>query len=87
MKRIENANTFEDKASKMTLRDYFDSMPKSKWMAPRRDFISEVSRRCEVNATTVTNWISGRSYPQKSSYYNILSEITGIEPQDLFKSE
>lgn len=75
-----NPNTFEGNENQMTFSDYYNAIP----TFPKRDFVKEVCRRCEVNENTVYNWTANRSKPQKASHYRILSEITGIAPEMLF---
>lgn len=87
MKSTDNTNTFGANSPQMTLKDYYESIPESRWETPRRKFIEQVKERCEVAESTVTNWISGRAKPQKPSYYTALSEITGIPVDNLFPEE
>lgn len=75
-----NTSTFEVKDKKITLKSYFDSLAPSE----KRPFIRKICDLCEVSEITPYNWISGRNKPVKSSYYRILSEITGIEEKSLF---
>ncbi|ROT19636.1 hypothetical protein EEL53_10355 [Muribaculaceae bacterium Isolate-114 (HZI)] len=84
MKSIENSNAFEANTSQMTLKDYYESIPESRWETPRRKFVEQIKERCEVTDSTVINWISGRAKPQKSSHYVALAEITGIPVENLF---
>lgn len=72
-----------DKEGKMTLTDYYQSIPDRR-ATPRSRFLKEICRKCEVEMSTARNWVSGRNLPQKESYYKILSEMTGIAPEDLF---
>ena len=80
MKSISKTNTLEGKKDEMTFMDYYSNIPSF----PKKDFVRTVCDRCEVNENTVYNWVSGRSKPQKASNYRILSEITGIAPENLF---
>ena len=73
-------STLEVKDEKITLRSYFDSLAPSE----KRPFIRKICELCEVSEITPYNWISGRNKPVKSSYYRILSEVTGIEERYLF---
>ena len=82
MKSIEKTNTSDVGKGKITFKDYYDSLPS--FVTPKKEFIDEICRRCEVNESTVRNWVALRSRPQKESHYLILSELTGIEPENLF---
>ena len=82
MKSIEKTNTLDVGEGKITFKDYYDSLPS--FITPKKEFIDEICRQCEVSENTVRNWIAGRVRPQKDSYYLILSELTGIDPENLF---
>ena len=85
MKSIENSNTSEKTEKKMTLMDYYDSLSSERIeMTERSQFISLICEELEVSRFTVLNWIAGRSFPQKASYYTKLSELTGIPQDQLF---
>ena len=73
-------NTLEGKEREMTFSDYYNSIP----LFPRKTFVDEVCKRCDVSENTVYNWLGNRSKPQKVAYYHILSEMTGIAPENLF---
>lgn len=80
---MEKPNTFEAQDGKMTLMDYYQSIPKY----PKQDFIKEICKRCDVNENTVRNWLAGRNLPQKASYLRTLSEMTGIPEENLFERD
>lgn len=82
MKSINNTNISEKGKNEITFAGYYESIP----TYPKRNFIKEVCKRCEVSRQTVENWATGRSKPQKRSHYIILSELTGIAPEKLFES-
>lgn len=81
MKSINNTNISGTGKNEMTFTDYYESIP----TYPKKNFIEEVCKRCDVARKTVENWIAGRSKPQKHSHYLILSELTGIAPDKLFE--
>lgn len=83
MKTTENANPALEKAVKMTLRDYYESLPAPSH--PKKDFMCEVCARCHVNMNTVINWIRHNMKPKDPRHIEILSEVTGIAPEDLWK--
>ncbi len=66
----------------MTLADYYDGIPA--FNTPKKEFIDEICKRCEVNENTARNWVANRVRPQKKSHYRILSELTGIPEENLF---
>ena len=70
------------KLEKMTLKCYFDSIPK--YTSPRKDFISEVAHKCGVTEQTVRNWCIYGIKPSDYKYLKVLSEVTGIGVNDLF---
>ena len=83
MKSISKTKTSEGKEKIMTFSDYYENIPSF----PKKTFIDEVCKRCEVNENTVRNWVFNRSKPQKVSHYSILSEITGIPAEQLFPDD
>lgn len=83
METIQTSNTFEKKTQKLTLKGYYQRLPFRS--APKYDFITEVSRRCKVTEQTVRNWILYGMKPQQHIHIEILSELTGINEEDLWK--
>lgn len=67
----------------MTLKSYFSRLPKRK--SPRKEFISEISARCGVSEQTVRNWCIYGMKPQNFMHVKILSEVTGIKEDELWK--
>lgn len=83
MENIQTPNTFEEKSQKMTLKGYYLSLPLRS--APRLDFLNEIVRRCNVRVQTVRNWVLYGMKPQQHIHRKILSEVTGIKEEDLWK--
>jgi len=67
----------------MTLKGYYDSLPQPD--NPRRSFILSIMQRLNVVESTVFNWLSGRSRPSDPKHIAVLSELTGIKPEDLWE--
>lgn len=83
MKNDSSPNINGEKKVKMTLKDYYSSLPKRK--SPRKEFVQEVSARCGVSEQTVRNWCIYGMLPQDFRHVKVLSEITGIKEEDLWK--
>ena len=73
----------ERKIRKMTLKGYFAALPLHN--SPRKDFIKEVSGRCGVSEQTVRNWCLYGIKPQNFMHVKVLSEMTGIQEEDLWQ--
>lgn len=84
MKNQSSPNTNGEKRKKMTIKDYYSSLPKRK--SPRKEFIQEVCSRCGVTEQTVRNWCIYGMKPQDFRHVKVLSEITGIAEEDLWMS-
>lgn len=84
MKSIEKANTSEHQKSKMTLRDYYKSLPDANTIAPRKALIRRISERCEVPESTARSWLIYNIRPRDSRAIEILSEETGIAPDNMW---
>lgn len=83
MENIQSSNTFEENSQKITLKGYYQRLPLR--TAPRYDFIREVAKRCKVREQTVRNWILYGMKPQQHIHVEILSKLTGINEEDLWK--
>ena len=83
MENNQPSNTFVQKVENMTLKGYYKRLPLRS--APRNDFIKEVARECHVTLQTVRNWILYGIKPQQRCHINILSELTGIKEENLWK--
>lgn len=66
----------------MTLRGYYKSLPDPTF--PKKDFILEIATKCHVTLATANNWIKYGIKPNKPEHIRILSEITGIAPENLW---
>jgi len=73
----------DDKVEKMTLRGYYNSLPHASY--PKTAFINAVVQRCNVSVVTVRNWIRLGMRPSNPEHIRILSEMTGIAKNDLWK--
>jgi len=66
---------------------YYTNLSKGK---EKNDFIAEVMQKCRVGYPTVCSWIKSPSLDghrnPKAVYRPILSEITGIKEEKLFKN-
>lgn len=67
----------------MTLKEYYDSLPPR--VSPKTDFVKEICQKCGVAALTVRNWISGFYVPESQANREIISQVTGIPEDELFK--
>ena len=76
-------NKKHEESRKMTLKDYYDSLPKAS--CPKSDFIMSVANECGVTYNTVCNWIRGAYQPTKEHYVEVLSKHTGIPKEELWK--
>lgn len=67
----------------MTLKDYFKSLPVRE--TPRKALVDEIVRRCGVTQQTARNWCIYGIKPRDFRHVRILSEITGIGEDELWK--
>lgn len=74
-----------EKEQKMTLRSYYEGLERP--TPPKKEFIKRVAEMCMVDPYTVRLWITGKAKPSKEEYYNVLSEVTGIDKDKLFDNE
>lgn len=82
MKNIQSSNDLGQKSEKMTLKDYYNSLPDP--VAPKSDFLREVSERCGVTITTVRNWCIYGMKPNSYKAVKVLEELTGISEEELW---
>ena len=82
MKKDKETTHEEEKNSKITLKGYYESLPKRK--SPRKEFVDEVASRCGVSEQTVRNWCIYGMKPQDFKHVKILAEITGIKEEELW---
>ena len=86
MKSIEKTNTSEAKKDRMTLLDYFKSLPETNIVAPRRKMLNRIAKRCNVPVTTARSWFVYGIRPTKNREHvlAVLQEETGIAPEDMW---
>ena len=82
MESINTPKDFVDNSQKLTLKGYYQGLPLR--MAPRHEFIAEVTKRCRVTEQTVRNWILYGMKPQQQIHRDILCKLTGIKEEDLW---
>lgn len=82
MESINNTNTLPEKGHIMTLRGYYKNLPEPTY--PKREFIQEIAIRCNVTLATANNWVKYGIKPSNPEHVRILSEITGIAPENLW---
>lgn len=88
MKSIGNVNTSLDKKEKITLRDYYKSLPEANEIAPRKLLVKRIAERCNVPESTARSWFAFGVKPRdnKDQVIAILSEETGIDPKDMWEN-
>ena len=81
------ANTSIDKNPKMTLRDYYRSLPDATTCAPRKELIERLAERCEVPVSTARSWLLYGNQPRENRDFviSVLAEETGIAPEDMWE--
>ena len=86
MKSTEKTNASTVKKGKMTLRDYFLSLPETNIVAPRRKLINSIAKQCNVPMTTVRSWFVYGIKPRENRDHVIavLAKETGISPEDMW---
>ncbi len=84
MKSIEKTSTSDCQKSKMTLMDYFYSLPEVNRIAPRKRLLERVSEKCGVPQTTVRSWFAYGIKPRDPKMIEILAEETGISPENMW---
>lgn len=83
MKDQQTPKDFKENPPTMTLKGYYQSLPLRN--APRYNFLTEVAKRCKVTEQTVRNWVLYGVKPQQQVHIEILSEMTGIKKENLWK--
>lgn len=83
MNDSQTSKDFKENPQRMTLKGYYKSLPLRN--APRYDFVTEVAKRCKVTEQTVRNWVLYGVKPQQRIHIKVLSELTGIQEEDLWK--
>ena len=82
MENANNSNTLLEKSKSMTLKGYYNRLPEPTF--PKKDFVKEVADKCNVTQTTARNWIRYGIKPNDPEHIRILSQITGISPENLW---
>lgn len=83
MKSNRTTNSFERKVKKMTLEDYYNGLPEANY--PKTEFVNQIVQKCNVSSATAHNWIHGKTKPLDQKHVEMLSEITGIPKEMLWK--
>ena len=83
MKNNEKTNISSKNCSKLTLKDYYSALPEAS--CPKTEFMNEVAKKCGVSLSTVRNWIRFGMKPSNPKHVEILSQLTGIDAEDLWK--
>ena len=83
MKSVEKTNTSVKIRPKLTLKDYYFGLPEAS--CPKTEFMNEVAKQCGVSFSTVRNWIRFGMKPSNPKHVEILSQLTGIDAEDLWK--
>lgn len=86
MKSILKANRQGPFGVKITLKDYYEAMPKREHLAPRKEFLEKVAKECQVSFSTARNWFVYGMKPNKQEHVDKLQEITGILPEDMWEN-
>lgn len=81
------ANTSIDKNPKMTLRNYYRSLPDATTNAPRKELVERIAERCNVPVSTARSWMMYGNQPRDNREHVIavLHEETGITPEDMWE--
>lgn len=83
MKSSSISNNSESAKSKMTLRNYFKSLPPTSY--PRQDFLKKIMKKTGCPYTTVRSWFLYGIKPREQRVIDILREETGIAPEDMWE--
>ena len=82
MKSEVKTNSLNEKGKIITLKDYYSNLPEA--THPKTDFLRAIAKRCDVSETTVRNWVRFGFKPNNKEHIIVLSEITGIAPENLW---
>lgn len=83
MESAYKTNNSGDSGGIITLKGYYKSLPEPTY--PKKVFVSEVARRCNVSEATVKNWIMYGFRPDNPEHVKILSEVSGIPEENLWR--
>lgn len=86
MKRDEKTNVSAPEKKRMTLRDYFKSLPDANTIAPKKELAERVAQRCDVPVNTARSWMLYGNQPRRNRAHviQVLHEETGIDPEDMW---
>lgn len=65
--------------------EYYVQLPSS--VSPKTEFICEIMKRCTVSFATARNWVLYGVKPIKEEHKQVLSELTGIAVENLWRNE
>lgn len=82
MKDVLKTSKTLDEGRNMTLKGYYQNLPSS--VHPKTDFINEITKRTGVSFTAARNWVVYGMRPNNPEHIFVLSEITGISPENLW---
>jgi hypothetical protein len=68
--------------SQLNLTSYYKELPRA--IAPKTDFVERVAEKTGKNIATVRFWVMGKTKPSDPKDLEILSELTGIQIENLF---
>ena len=84
MEKNELSKTLGKKVKKMTLNDYYHSLPDAAY--PKTEFVNKVAVACKVSTASVRNWIAYGIKPCNEQNVKILEEMTGIPASELWSN-
>ena len=74
----------------MTLNQYYNLKPTA--IYPKTEFVDEILNACEqafgegcISRASIINWCTGETKPSDSKFLAVLSKVTGIKEEDLFR--
>ena len=77
------SNTSGENVAKMTLQDYYSSLPEA--TCPKTEFLNKAAEKCGVSLSTVRNWIKFGMKPSNPNHMEVMAELTGIDASELWK--
>lgn len=70
----------------MNLRDYYHGLEVAR-PKPKKQFTQDVADACNVEPTTVRNWVLYGIKPSQQRYIDVLSEKSGIPADKLWDDD
>ena len=67
----------------MNISEFYEDLPKQ--TSPKTIFITVLKRECKVDAYTARNWVKMRAIPKNPDHREVISRLTGIPVEELFK--